>query len=166
MSTIQRDGNLDLLIRCMEDERVELQVQNREGPMFAFHWMNMLSEYWVGGMYETFRLLRQRKLHEDSVEFVKLFRELELVRMPLEKHEIAKDKQLGRPLTFVRQPQTGSNDEYVYSSDDPRRAHIMPTGVSDKGSIMWHVIDLKDERSYWVERRRVSDSILDLWPKV
>ncbi len=167
--TIQRDGELDLLIRCLEDELADLNAEGRAQDVFALRRVNMLSEYWVGGMYETFRLLRQRKLCENSVEFVKLFRELELARIPLEKHEIAKDRQLDAPLTLVKQPQTGSNDEYVYSPDDPGRAHIMSRGVSERGSIMWHVIELKREHSYhsyWVDRRRISDGVLGLWNNV
>src|SRR5262245_27949068 len=62
MATIQRDGELDLLIRGMEDEFAELTTENREKDLFAFHRVNMLSEYWVGAMYETLRLLLQRGL--------------------------------------------------------------------------------------------------------
>lgn len=166
MATIQRDGELDLLIRCMEDEFAELSPENREKDLFAFHRVNMLSEYWVGAMYETLRLLRQRRLLEDAEPFSALLEDLELVRIPLEKHEIAKDKVLDAPLALVRRPERGSNDEYVYAFDDQKRAHIMPRGVSERGSVMWHVIDLKAEQSRWVERRRISDEVLELWKAI
>jgi hypothetical protein len=165
MPTIQRDGELDVLIRCMEDEFAALDARGREQDIFALHRVNMFSEYWIGAMYETFRLLRQRKLCDDTANFSTVLRELELVRIPLEKHEIAKDVTLRAPLALTRRPQTSANDEYVYASGDQMRAHIMPRGVSERGSIMWHVVDLKSEQCYWVERRRISDGILDLWKK-
>lgn len=149
----------------MEDAAAERAKKPApEGMNFEVHYQNVMSAYWIGGMYETFRFLRQRGLIEKSPPLEQIFSDLELVRMPLEKHEIAKDvKFLDGPLLMVRQPPNGSGDNYLYKPDDNSRAHIMPSGLSARGSMMWQVIDLKANTQRWVERRGISDKILDLW---
>ena len=47
---------------------------------------------------EIFGLLRTRKLVLDNPAFETLAHDLELLRIPLEKHEIAADKKLTEPL--------------------------------------------------------------------
>jgi hypothetical protein len=65
---------------------------------------------------------------------------------------------------MVRQPPNNDDsDSYRYSPDDPQKAHIMPTGLSARGSLMWRVIDLRSKRSYWLERRPLSERIVELW---
>jgi hypothetical protein len=54
-------------------------------------------------------------------------------------------------------------DLYEYSKDDPQRAHIMPTGISSRGSVRWQVIDLKNGEERLLERRSLSDRIIALW---
>ena len=86
---IQREGDVDILLRCMEDEAAQDDPTGFDGGVFGYQ--KMLSEYWVGGMYETLRLLRQRGLADTSSSFAEILGDLELLRIPLEKHEIAKD---------------------------------------------------------------------------
>ncbi len=132
--------------------------------MMAFHYQNMLSELWIGGVYETTRLLIDRKLAPDTDEFRSLAHDLRLLRIPLDKHEIASQGQLKQPLQMRRHPPNNdSADTYVYDKADPRRAHIMRTGISPRGSAMWRVIDLKVKEEQWVERRALSDRFLSLW---
>lgn len=163
--SIQRDGEIDLVLRCLEDEQAQRMAAGIEAGLFDMHYLNMLSTYWVGSMYETFRLLRQRRLSGTSPVFNKIFSDLELLRMPLEKHELAKDKEtLKEPLQMVRQPQSNdATDHYSYDPKDNRRAHIMPSGLSSRGSMTWHVIDLKAGTDRWVERRALSERIVELW---
>jgi hypothetical protein len=54
-------------------------------------------------------------------------------------------------------------EPYVYDKKDPNRSHIMPMAMSATGSMMWQVIDHRNERSFWVERRSVSNRILERW---
>jgi hypothetical protein len=165
VATLQRDGQVDVLLRCIEDELAAATRKNQsEKGVFVFHYMNTLASYWLGGMYETCRLLRERKLAEEGDLFAAIFHKLELVRMPLEKHEIAKDKGLKQPLQMQRQPPNNDDtDLYLYDPEDQKRAHIMPMGASDRGSVMWKVIDLKNQSELWVERRAISDQVLELW---
>jgi hypothetical protein len=39
----------------------------------------------------------------------------------------------------------------------------MPSGFSARGSVMWQVIDLRAKTERWIERRDLSDRILDRW---
>jgi hypothetical protein len=92
-----------------------------------------------------------------------LAHELRLLRIPLEKHEIAADRKLTEPLRMHRQPPNNDDtDSYEYSNNDARKAHIMPTGISSRGSVMWQVIDLQSNSSYWLERRDLSERIVAL----
>jgi hypothetical protein len=61
--SIQRDGWLDMVLRCMEDERAVYGQAATEGPgLFTFNYQMNLSELWIGSMYETLRMLKERKL--------------------------------------------------------------------------------------------------------
>jgi hypothetical protein len=103
-----------------------------------------LSVYWIGGMYEVFRLLRDRELDDKNDRFFQVLKTLELLRMPLEKHEIAKDRVLKQPVELSRAPPRGdASDQYTYDVGDPTRAHIMPFGLSERGSVCWQAIDLR-----------------------
>jgi hypothetical protein len=149
----------------MEDEQAQRIAAGREAGLFDTHYLNQLSIYWVGSMYETFRLLKQRKLSDTSPVFAEIFSDLELLRMPLEKHELAKDKKtLKEPLPMVRRPPNNdATDHYSYDPNDDSRAHIMPSGLSNNGSMTWQVIDLKTGADRWVERRALSERIVELW---
>jgi hypothetical protein len=162
--SIQRDGALDLVLRCMEDEFSQTSQSNTQSNIFGFHYYKIFAELWVGDMYETFRLLGARKIAVATDEYQSLARDLRFLRVPLEKHEIAGDSKLTEALQMYRTPPRDDDHEmYKYEKGDPLRAHIMPSGVSDRGSVMWQVIDLKSNTSYWIERRQVSDRILNLW---
>jgi hypothetical protein len=152
LNSVQRYGELDLVLRCMEDELAprigRTEVEFRHQVFF--------SEVWVGGVYEILRLLKDRKRTPDSKEF----RDLELLRVTLDKHEIAGERQLKAPLEMTTYDQT---KVYTYTKDDPQRSHIMSTAVSARGSLKWQVIDLKAGTDRWIERRSLSDQMITLW---
>jgi len=162
--SIQREGRLDTVLRCLEDEcAVILATGDTPKDILIFNHLRMFSDYWMGSMYETFRLLRDRGLAEGDA-FASILLELELVRMGIDKHEIRRDKKLAEPMSLVRMPRVRDDEEpYVYDPNDLVRAHIMPTGMSESGSASWHVIDHINDRSFWIDRRALSDRVLDLW---
>lgn len=154
-----------MLLRAMEDEPMsseDLQETNIE--FMAFHYQMMLSEIWVGSVYEITRLRKERGLVlEDGPEHA-VARQLHVLRMPIDKHEIANGPGLKQPLQMQRNPPNGdASDLYTYDRKDPQRGHIMPTGLSSRGSIMWHAIDGATLAAVWLERRAISDALLDVW---
>jgi hypothetical protein len=171
VSSVQKEGEIDLVLRCMEAEA--MQTPGEASPLFTFHYQSLLSASWVGGCYEILRTLRQREMERvqrsggqmqglvASPGFADLFRDLELLRVSLEKHEIPKDNKLSAPMQMARVPSSEEpRDAYVYDKADDKRAHIMPMGISANGSVMWQVLDHARQLAYWVERRDLSSRLL------
>ena len=164
MMSIQDIGKIDMLLRSVEKEFTPGQKDKSEITMLAFHCQKMFSGFWIGSMYEIFRLLADREIVPDSPEFQKLAHELRLLRIPIEKHEIAADRKLNEPLVMQKQPaKNDGSDQFIYDKNDKRRAHIMSSGVSHRGSCMWQVTDVSSLQSFWLERLDLSDRIIALW---
>jgi hypothetical protein len=169
-ASIQREGDLDLLLRCLEDEF--RRSNDASGVDFSLHYQMMLSETWVVGWYEILRAFKQRDWEAAKVggatsgvseldEFKSIFTDFALLRMPIAKFEIAKDDTLKRPLPMRRVGDTEAKIEF-YDPKDPGRFHIMPTGASRRGSVMWCALDGLNSRQHWVERRDLADRLLSL----
>src|SRR5260370_38857687 len=95
-------------------------------------------------------------------EFKSVFADLELLRMPLAKFEIAKDKNLEQPLPMRRVGDDETKPIEFYDPKDPSRFHIMPKGVSARGSAVWLALDVRNSRQHWIERRDLPDRLLSL----
>ena len=158
-------GWLDILLRTFEYEfLLNWKCQNDINPVSGLP-LFQFSKVWMCDAYEIFRLLKERKL-ESGESFDSLCDHLRLVRIPLDKHEIA-----GMPkdeLRFQAHPPKPEDKPYVYLPKDPSRSHIMPVGHNrNHGSVAWHVTDVITDRenpsSYWIDRREISDRILSLW---
>jgi hypothetical protein len=175
MINFQRQGDLDLLLRCMEDEFGNNKADEALGPDFTLHYQLMLSETWVVACYEILRAFRQRDsesdLGDDSVsgltKFKSVFADLELLRMPIAKFEIAKEKKIKQPLSLKAYPlNNDATDTRVYDRGDPTRSCFMQTSFSPRGSVMWLALDHSVPRQYWVERRELADRLLSLAEEV
>ena len=166
-ATIQQDGQLDLLLRAIEDERATaMAAAQQQDHLFEAHYQDqaMFSDFWIGRVYETLRLLIARGLLPKDGDVGALKQDFNLLRIPIDKHEIAGDGSLTEPLHMQRQPPSGNaTDFYEYNKADPQRAHIMGRGVSQRGSMMWRTVDLKTRQDRWIERRALSDRIIALW---
>jgi len=169
--SIQREGDLDLLLRCLEDE---FDVSREEaGGDFTSHYQMMFSEAWVVGCYEILRAFRQRDEEAVKVgkptsgvseldEFKSIFADFELLRMPIAKFEIAKDKELKKPLPMRRVGDDDAKPVEFYDPKDPGRSHFIPRGISRRGSVMWLALDIRNSQEHWVERRDLADRLLSL----
>jgi hypothetical protein len=133
----------------------------------------MFSETWIVGCYEILRAFLQRDREAASAgksvsevsernDFKSIFSDLELLRMPIAKFEIAKDAKLGQPLAMHRIGDDATKPTEFYDPKDPRRSHIMPRGVSPRGSAVWLALDVRNSRERWVERRDLADRLLNL----
>jgi hypothetical protein len=163
-ATIQRDGNFDLLLRTMEDEHTPPETASERLPLLSLNHLGALSELWVGSLYEMLRLLKDRKLAPDNDKFNSLAHDFRLLRIPLEKQEITNQAGLTQPIRLRKYPPNNDGtDLYVYDKKDPKRSHIMGSGLSPRGSMMWQAIDLKANASQWIERRELSERFLSVW---
>ena len=159
-ANIQQHGETDAVLRCVED--VLSNPNEREQYDDAFRCAYLLATYWIGGMYDVLQLLKKRKLFAGS-EFEQLHYDFELLRMPLEKYEIAKDWKLKKqPLDLVT-PRAKEPTIYTYDPESPTRTQIMDAGLSEKGSMMWQTIDLRNMTNRWIDRRDLSDRVLNMW---
>lgn len=89
---IQRQGELDLVLRCIEDEAVRRRVESQQDDLLVSNYLHIFSSEWIGGIYAVFFVLKSRGFDSGGAQFLEIFRDLELLRIPLEKHEIAKDR--------------------------------------------------------------------------
>lgn len=160
--SIQRIGELDVLLRCMEEE-AKADVARRQDLDGGLDCQLMLSEMWICNAYEIFRLLQSRKLADRNGMFGSLADDLKVLRITIAKHEIANDRRLSAPVPMVTSMDDDATVRYVYSRSDQRRAHIMRKGMSREGSIMWEATDGKSCDSRWLERLSLSERILSLW---
>ncbi len=181
MMNIQRQADLDLLLRCMEDEfeaNKAAEIADTTGSNMTFHYQLSLSETWVVGCYEILRAFRQRDRDarkagvrssgvSDMKAFKSIFADLELLRMPMTKFEIAKDDKLKEPLPLQRgPPNDDASDQTFYDSKDPARYHLMPNGLSPRGSAIWLALDHLTRRQYWVERRDLAERLLAMGKEI
>jgi hypothetical protein len=162
---VKQFGEIDLIIRALEDERARRATDDR---LMSGNIQLMLSEIWIGGIYAILFSLNDKKVGPDNPKFADLFHRLTLLRVPIEKQQIAKDNELrkrsDKSLTLMSwPPNNNDNDLYVYSRDDPQRTHIMAAGITPSGSIAWKPIDLQNNCTQLIDRRSLSDSFLDLW---
>jgi hypothetical protein len=165
MYSIQRDADVDLLLRSIEDEMARRDVNaHQQGPFFVSKYQELMSTYWIGSVYETFRLLNSRGLADQDPRFDEIHNDLRLLRITLEKHEVAKDRKAKTPVQFTRYPpRNGPSDSYTYDRDDDQRSHIMVSRLNPSGSYAWLALDLENKSERWIERRGLSDRIIELW---
>lgn len=145
---LQEVGRLDLLIRAMEDE-----------PDPMLHPLMPLSVTWVALSYEVVRALHQRRLDLPGLE--PLLRQMELVRIPLLKFEVAQEgKNRMPPIKLYRYPPTSSDEPpELYDRSDRGRAY-RPVGALTPAGLAWGVIDAAAGQTVWVTRRSLADGLL------
>lgn len=161
VNSAQNLGHLDLLLRAIEAEPKSM-ISATVTPMdLVFHYQVMLSEFWIGSAYEILRTIKGG--FSGNSEFESLYRNLELIRVPLDKHQLRGDWG-SPPLNMTKMPPIdGAENEYIYDPKDSKRGHIMPKGLSESGSVTWCVTDIKLQKSFWLDRRILADNFLDLW---
>ena len=167
--SIQNLGMMDVVLRQIEKEYCP---PGKSGQSDVFnlplHIHLQFSNSWVCDAYELFRLLKDRQL-ADGDKFRTLERNLRLIRIPLDKHEIAGNKnQVSDKNLTLTQPLVDEETSYRYSPNDPLRAIMTASRFNPKtGSVQWYVFNelLSNDDTFmgWLERRTLSDQILDLW---
>lgn len=166
VASVQRAGELDMVLRCMEDD-FKLPTDNEFGlDAMAFNYQIALSEFWVMQAYDVLRCLMEIKRPSGAPdpELVQLERDFRLIRVPLTKYQLADERKLKAPLTMACSLRAGESEDArefrTYALGDPRRSHIMPSGISELGSIQWLALDVVAETETWHDRRSLSDRVL------
>ena len=167
--SIQNLGMLDVVLRQIEKE-FHPPGKNGQSDVsnLPLNIQLLFSNSWVCDAYELFRLLKERGFENGDL-FKALERDLRIVRMPLDKHEIAKNRNQQIEMNLVlTQPLVDEDTPYRYSSEDPQRAIMPVTRFNpETGSVQWLVFNdlLRKDATHvgWLERRSLSDRILDLW---
>ena len=166
--SVQKAGNVDLLIKSMEDEFSPDQPETPDlTELMSFNYQCLMSDVWIGQIYAIFYAQDKAQVLSEEDNFRNIYHHLKILRVTLEKHQIANDRQLKTPLPMQKHPPKDKDTLYEYSGTDPKRAHHMPRGCSSRGSCMWHVIDIKNNNSsYWIERRQLAEKIFELYKNV
>ena len=167
--SIHNLGILDVVLRQIGSEFDLSEYECPQGALhLPSHLLFLFSDLWVCNAYEFFRLLKERRLTSGN-SFKKIEQQLRLVRITLDKHEIAKNRGGNVDLKFMYHPPlTDEKTLYHYSSDDPHRSIIPEVKVNlETGAVQWRVVDVlshKDETWVgWLDRQVISDEILKLW---
>lgn len=161
-------GRLDSLLRSMEHE-LKLFSDDETTP-FSPHNQFFLSELWVCKLYEILRVLKSRQVEELTNTFSNLFHDPTLIRIALDKFEIARYQNRKDEKLLAIDEYLGDTDiivdKYKYNKDDPQRVYKMPSTMSKCRSVVWSVADRKNQCVRSIERQRISDRILDYWAPV
>jgi hypothetical protein len=78
-----------------------------------------------------------------------------------EASDAEEDKLHEQPLPMRRVGDDETKPIEFYDPKDPSRFHIMPKGVSSRGSAVWLAL-VRNSRQHWVERRDLADRLLSL----
>ena len=150
-----------MLCRSLEDEVVRMpaplgNIDRRLNYLVA------LSNHWIGAAYAITFAFSSRDLFKTEAGFQDIAEDLRIIRVQLEKHEIASDRDLDEPLDLQTDPgQGGITKQFQYDPKNRLRAHIGRSGVSARGSVTWEVIDVRANNAMrWLERRELSDRLL------
>lgn len=169
--SVQNAGKIDLVLRCMENEACDPNKTSAKHGIdsmedlietSSFGYQCLLSDWWLGSVYAiTYAITTKiRELSENNT-LKTLHNDLNLVRVMIEKHEIAKDRSLTEPLLMNR----GDESQiYAYSKEDPKRSYYTNPKLSNRGSLAWRVVsNVKTKEQKLIERRELSDQFLNLW---
>lgn len=164
-STVSAQNYLqfDIVLRSLEDETREgfaADASPKPSLDLSSNILSAWSEMWIMGVYE---LLRSAKEYSPELIDMELFRDIENVRIPLAKYQIAKERKLDGPLKFAVEDHSNAPEKtHAYAASDPQRFHNLPRALTARGSITWCVIDVTLEtKEKWLERRYLSDRFID-----
>jgi hypothetical protein len=171
--SFQDCGRLDLLLCQAEMEYSDIVFRN-QNIILNFddvrnHATSILHEYssfWISSAYEAFRSYKEESessgggLNEMQAS---VYREMSLVRMPLFKHEYAgmtkpKPDQKKNIHEILLSPD-GEKIERYHGSN--RSSALIRSGCAENGSVSWECYDRNSETSFWINRRRLADNMLN-----
>lgn len=151
--TLQNIRNIDVILRALESE-LDASTPGID-PILTLQ--GGLSELWVGSAYEVFRIAKNKMPADHAAK--KIHDQLRLLRMPLEKYEVAGTSNLKEPLQMVKSDGV-AGEMSLYDKNDSSKEYMMPSRISPNGSIEWNTFCSVENKSLWIERLKLSDEIL------
>ena len=149
----------------MEDELAARQKSAPEGDEHV-HLEDtlqfVLTRYWVLGTHDAMRIAARSPAGKVHPKLPSLYERFRLVRVPLAKLKIAGDDALkdGRVLLVPAGEDDAKPETYRARSNDE---YHPPTPIDERGSIGWHLFDVKTMLPVTIYRRQLSDELLALF---
>jgi hypothetical protein len=160
----QPDHLIDLIVRSMEDE---LAARHRAAPEGGRVHLEdtlqyVLTRYWVLGTHDAVRIAARSLAGKVHPKLTSLYDRFRLVRVPLAKLKIAGDDALkdGRVMLVHAEEDEAKPEAYRARSNDE---YHPPTPIDERGSIGWHLFDIKTMLPVTIYRRQLSDELLALF---
>jgi hypothetical protein len=158
----QPDHLIDLIVRAMEDE---LAARHRVAPEGDRHihledtLQHLLTRYWIIGTHDALRIAARSPAGKVHPKLPSLYERFRLVRVPLAKLKIAGDDALrdGRVLLVPAGEDDAKPELYRARSNDE---YHPPTPIDERGSIGWHLFEVKTMLPVTIYRRQLSDELL------
>lgn len=162
--SLQRAGRLDMLLRVLEVERLEMmKTEPSSGPGWSLDLQFALSENWLFSAYEVARAAKKplQASGEDASRLLAFEHRLALVRMPLAKGVIQgmdRKPHRGRPPMLVK---AGDDTPEHYQDDG---SYMTPHALCEEtGAALWLPVDIAKGQTVAICRRDLSDEMLALF---
>ena len=157
----QPDHLIDLIVRSMEDE---LAARHRAAPEGGRVHLEdtlqyVLTRYWVLGTHDAVRIAARSLAGKVHPKLTSLYDRFRLVRVPLAKLKIAGDDALKDGRVMLAEEDEAKPEAYRARSNDE---YHPPTPIDERGSIGWHLFDIKTMLPVTIYRRQLSDELLAL----
>ena len=160
----QPDHLIDLIVRSMEDE---LAARHRAAPEGGRVHLEdtlqyVLTRYWVLGTHDAVRIAARSLAGKVHPKLTSLYDRFRLVRVPLAKLKIARDdaSKDGRVILVHAEEDEAKPEAYRARSN---HEYHPPTPIDERGSIGWHLFDIKTMLPVTIYRRQLSDELLALF---
>jgi hypothetical protein len=161
----QEDLWIDVILRAMEDElaaRCEVSLES-DYEILADALQHTLTRYWVLSTHDALRSAARSNTGKEHLKLPSLYERFRLVRVPLAKFKVVGDDGLKEgKVTLVPFGEGGDAEPGTYrarSNDE----YYPPTPIDERGSIGWHLFDVKTMLPVTIYRRQLSDELLALF---
>jgi hypothetical protein len=160
----QQIGRLDLMLRQIERERLEIMKCNSSSDVDITLELQMsLSTSWVLRTYEIVRAGKEQleRLGTANLKLKAIERRLAIARMPIAKGEIRGMKILANKRNPPMLVKVGDPAPMPYEADG---SYIVPCSLcTATGSVVWHPVDIDSRQAVAICRRDLSGELLGIF---